>query len=121
MPRWPLPNCGDRYTVVIGHNARGAACVARRAELSCDRAALLVTQDQHVIGRTMMKLCGGTFASKMDYEQFLVQARDFQENYDQKALDRFGRYRFVRMTHPFPVWRVSEISEVGRYVIIKRC
>ncbi|MCA1850613.1 MAG: M48 family metallopeptidase, partial [Acidobacteria bacterium] len=62
---------------------------ARRAELSCDRAALLVTQDADVIGRTMMKLCGGTFASKVDYEQFLEQARDFQKNYDEKALDRF--------------------------------
>src|SRR5258708_671027 len=83
---------------------------ARRAELSCDRAALLVTQDQHVIGRTMMKLCGGTFASKMDYEQVLVQARDFQENYDQKALDRFwADIVSSGMTHPFPVWRVSEI------------
>src|SRR3989454_8836725 len=37
---------------------------ARRAELSCDRAALLVTQDANVIGRTMMKMAGGTFASK---------------------------------------------------------
>src|SRR5215210_5800417 len=27
---------------------------ARRAELSCDRAAMLVCQDEHVIGRTMM-------------------------------------------------------------------
>src|ERR687886_660892 len=35
---------------------------ARRAELSCDRAALLVTQDADVIGRTMMKLSGGTYA-----------------------------------------------------------
>jgi Zn-dependent protease with chaperone function len=33
---------------------------ARRAELSCDRAGLLVVQDPHVIGRTMMKLAGGT-------------------------------------------------------------
>src|SRR2546423_7620012 len=54
---------------------------ARRAELSCDRAALLVTQDADVIGRTMMKLCGGTYASRVDYEQFLEQARDFQKNY----------------------------------------
>ena len=44
---------------------------ARRAELSCDRAALLVTQDANVIGRTMMKLSGGTFASRVDYDQFL--------------------------------------------------
>ena len=46
---------------------------ARRAELSCDRAALLVTQNPHVIGRTMMKLGGGTMASKIDYEEFLEQ------------------------------------------------
>ncbi|HYH84360.1 MAG TPA: M48 family metallopeptidase [Pyrinomonadaceae bacterium] len=83
---------------------------ARRAELSCDRAALLVTQDADVIGRTMMKLCGGTFASKVDYEQFLVQARDFQKNYDEKALDRFWADIInAGLTHPFPVWRVAEI------------
>ncbi len=92
---------------------------ARRAELSCDRAALLVTQDADVIGRTMMKLCGGTFASKVDYEQFLAQARDFQKNYDEKALDRFWADIISSgMSHPFPVWRVSEILkwvESGEY------
>ncbi len=83
---------------------------ARRAELSCDRAALLVTQDANVIGRTMMKLCGGTFASKVDYDQFLLQARDFQKNYDDKALDRFWADIIASgLTHPFPIWRVSEI------------
>src|SRR5919199_2007913 len=92
---------------------------ARRAELSCDRAALLVTQNPDVIGRTMMKLCGGTFASKVDYEQFLAQARDFQKNYDEKALDRFWADIITSgLTHPFPVWRVSEIlkwTESGEY------
>ncbi|MDQ3257208.1 MAG: M48 family metallopeptidase [Acidobacteriota bacterium] len=83
---------------------------ARRAELSCDRAALLVTQDADVIGRTMMKLCGGTFASKVDYDQFLQQARDFQKGYDEKALDRFWADIIASgLTHPFPIWRVSEI------------
>ncbi|MGH9944173.1 MAG: M48 family metallopeptidase [Pyrinomonadaceae bacterium] len=92
---------------------------ARRAELSCDRAALLVTQDPHVIGRTMMKLCGGTFASKVDYDQFLQQARDFQKDYDEKALDRFWADIITAgLSHPFPVWRVSEIlkwTESGEY------
>src|SRR3954451_3231313 len=83
---------------------------ARRAELSCDRAALLVTQDPDVIGRTMMKLCGGTFASKVNYDEFLAQARDFQKNYDEKALDRFWADIVTSgLSHPFPVWRVSEI------------
>jgi len=92
---------------------------ARRAELSCDRAALLVTQDPHVIGRTMMKLAGGTFASRVDYEQFLQQGRDFQKTYDEKALDRFWADVITSgLSHPFPVWRVSEILkwvEGGEY------
>lgn len=83
---------------------------ARKAELSCDRAALLVTQDPHVIGRTMMKLCGGTFASKIDYDLFLEQAREFEKNYDEKKLDRFWADILTSgLSHPFPVWRVSEI------------
>jgi Zn-dependent protease with chaperone function len=92
---------------------------ARRAELSCDRAALLVTQDADVIGRTMMKLAGGTYASKVDYELFLTQARDFEKNYDAKALDRFWADAITAgLSHPFPVWRVSEILkwvESGEY------
>jgi Zn-dependent protease with chaperone function len=92
---------------------------ARRAELSCDRAALLVTQDPHVIGRTMMKLCGGTFASKIDYDEFLEQAREFQKNYDEKWLDKFWADIInAGLSHPFPIWRVSEILkwvEDGQY------
>lgn len=92
---------------------------ARRAELSCDRAALLVTQDPHVIGRTMMKLAGGTFASKIDYDLFLEQGREFQKNYDEKKLDKFWADIInAGLSHPFPIWRVSEILkwvESGEY------
>jgi len=99
----------------------GSALLAwsRRAELSCDRAALLVTQDPHVIGRTMMKLAGGTFASKIDYDQFLEQAREFQKNYDENKLDKFWADIInAGLSHPFPIWRVSEILkwvEDGQY------
>ena len=85
---------------------------ARRAELSCDRAALLVTQDPHVIGRTMMKLAGGTFASRIDYDLFLEQGREFKKNYDEKKLDRFwADVMNAGLSHPFPIWRVAEILE----------
>jgi len=91
----------------------------RRAELSCDRAALLVTQDPDVIGKTMMKLAGGTLASKIDYDLFLEQARDFQKDYDEKLLDKFWADIInAGLTHPFPIWRVSEILqwvESGQY------
>jgi Zn-dependent protease with chaperone function len=92
---------------------------ARRAELSCDRAALLTVQDPHVVGRTMMKLAGGTFASKIDYDQFLEQGREFQKNYDEKKLDKFWADIInAGLSHPFPIWRVSEIikwTESGEY------
>ena len=92
---------------------------ARRAELSCDRAALLVMQDPHVIGRTMMKLAGGTFASKIDYELFLEQGREFKKNYDASRLDRFwADVMNSGLSHPFPIWRVAEILEwveTGQY------
>ena len=92
---------------------------ARKAELSCDRAALLVTQDEHVVGRTMMKLAGGTFASKIDYELFLEQGRDFKKNYDANRLDRFwADIMNSGLSHPFPIWRVAEILdwvETGQY------
>lgn len=85
---------------------------ARKAELSCDRAALLVTQDPHVIGRTMMKLAGGTFASKIDYDLFLEQGRQFKKDCEEKALDKFwAQVVNAGRSHPFPIWRVGEILE----------
>ena len=93
---------------------------ARRAELSCDRAALLVVQDPHIIGNVMMKLAGGTMASKINYEEFLEQGKEFQKNYDEKNLDKFwANILNAGMTHPFPIWRVAEIikwAEEGEYV-----
>lgn len=110
---------------LLSATMRGALLAwMRRAELSCDRAALLVTQDPHVIGRTMMKLCGGTFASKIDYDLFLEQAREFQKNYDEKNLDRFWADIInAGLSHPFPVWRVSEIlkwTESGEYAEVMK-
>ncbi len=85
---------------------------ARRAELSCDRAAMLVVQDAHIVGRVMMKLAGGTSASKIDYEQFLEQGREFKRTCDEKALDKFwANIINAGLTHPFPIWRVSEILD----------
>ena len=92
---------------------------ARRAELSGDRAALLVVQDPHVVGRVMMKLAGGTSASKIDYDQFLEQGRQFKKTCDEKALDKFwANIINAGLTHPFPIWRVGEILdwvESGEY------
>jgi Zn-dependent protease with chaperone function len=110
IPLASLPIAG-LIKELLTASMRGALLAwMRRAELSCDRAALLVTQDPHVIGKTMMKLAGGTLASKINYELFLEQAREFQKNYDEKKLDKFWADIInAGLSHPFPIWRVSEI------------
>lgn len=100
-----------KFIVSAGINSALLAW-ARRAELSCDRAAMLVVQDPHVVGRVMMKLAGGTFASRMDYDLFLEQGRDFKKTCDEKSLDKFwANIINAGQTHPFPIWRVSEIID----------
>ncbi len=86
----------------------------RRAELSSDRAALLVMQDVRPCVTMLMKLAGGAkgHAEWLDAEQFLNQARAYKEGLDQSMTDRF--YRFMantQATHPFPVERARAIDE----------
>lgn len=84
----------------------------QKAELSCDRAALLVTQNERVVASTMMKLAGGTLASKLDLDEFIAQAKDFDKKGAEDFLHRFWTTLIAgSMSHPFPVWRVSEIIE----------
>ena len=87
---------------------------SRRAELSADRAALLVMQDARPIITSLMKLAGGTerHVEHLDATQFLLQARAYKEGLDQHLSDRF--YRFivsVQATHPFPVERARMLDD----------
>jgi Zn-dependent protease with chaperone function len=112
IPLSSLPVAGLLKDILSATMRAALLSWMRKAELSCDRAALLVVQDQHVIGRTMMKLCGGTMAAKVDYELFLEQAREFERDYDAKWLDKlWAEILNAGMSHPFPVWRVSEIMK----------
>ena len=53
----------------------------RAAELTCDRAALLVAQDARVVVSALMKLAGGspTLAAELNVDAFLRQARSYDE------------------------------------------
>lgn len=83
-----------------------------KAELSCDRTALLVTQNERVVASALMKLAGGTLASKVDLDEFIAQAREFDKKFEENYLDKFWATLIAgNMSHPFPVWRVSEILE----------
>lgn len=84
----------------------------RSAELSCDRAALLVAQDPKVVVSSFMKLAGGSsrLASELNVEAFIEQAR----SYDEATSSPMGWYlRHAQnraLSHPLPVLRAREID-----------
>lgn len=80
----------------------------RAAEFTADRAATLVVRDPLVTSRTMMNLAGGSTSENLNIDAFIKQAEEYEQwedGYD-KAMRFFSE---IAVTHPFPVWRVSEI------------
>ncbi|GAB2283960.1 Plastoglobule-localized metallopeptidase 48, chloroplastic [Dionaea muscipula] len=88
----------------------------RAAELTCDRAALLVAQDPKVVISVLMKLAGGcpSMADQLNVEAFLEQAR----SYDKASSNPIGWYirnaQTRQLSHPLPVLRAREIDEWSR-------
>ena len=83
---------------------------ARAAELSCDRAAALVTRDPQAICRTLLILAAGTAASELSLDAFMAQGLEYREG--GASLDRLSRlFLELNLTHPLPVRRVHELME----------
>ena len=81
---------------------------SRAAELSCDRAAALVTRDPQVVCRTLMVLAAGAAADDLDLDQFMSQAQDYDSA--GPGLDRLSRKLVdLNVTHPMPVRRAREL------------
>ncbi|HMJ33241.1 MAG TPA: M48 family metallopeptidase [Baekduia sp.] len=81
---------------------------ARAAELSCDRAAALVTRDPEVVCRTLMIVAAGNAAEDLDLDQFMAQAQDYDSA--GPGLDRLSRMLIdLNVTHPMPVRRAREL------------
>lgn len=84
----------------------------RAAELTCDRAALLVAQDPKVVVSVLMKLSGGSpsLANQLNVDAFLKQAR----SYDKASSSPLGWYlrnaQTRQLSHPLPVLRAREID-----------
>jgi Zn-dependent protease with chaperone function len=90
----------------------------RKAELSADRAELLVVDDVNVVFRTMMKISGGSskYLNECNLAEFMQQSNDYHD-LDKDSLDRI--YKFLMytgvggnmMSHPFAVDRVKYLQE----------
>ena len=84
----------------------------RAAELTCDRAALLVSQNPKVVASALMKLAGGSsrLASELNVDAFLKQARSYDEA-TSTSLGWFLRNAQNRaLSHPLPVLRAREVD-----------
>jgi len=85
----------------------------RKAELSCDRAGLLGTQDLRASLGTYLKLAGGTAGDDaIDLDEFLIQAEEYETSggaWD-AALKMLNT---VFRDHPFNTVRAAELRRWG--------
>jgi Zn-dependent protease with chaperone function len=84
----------------------------RCAEFTCDRAALLATQDSKVVSSVLMKLAGGspTLAPQLNLEAFLAQARAYDDISSNELGEMLKQAQTTQLTHPVPVLRAREID-----------
>ncbi|MEB3219510.1 MAG: M48 family metallopeptidase [Nostocales cyanobacterium 94392] len=84
----------------------------RCAEFTCDRAALLATQDPKVVMSVLMKLAGGspTIAPQLNLDAFIEQARAYDDISKNELGEMVKVARTAQLTHPVPVLRAREID-----------
>jgi Zn-dependent protease with chaperone function len=78
---------------------------SRAAELSCDRAAALVTRDPQAVCRALMVMSAGEAAADLNLDAFIAQGMDYSDG--GSGLERISKLlQDLRLTHPMPVRRV---------------
>jgi Zn-dependent protease with chaperone function len=84
----------------------------RCAEFSCDRAALLATQNPRTIMSVLMKLAGGspTLAPQLNLDAFIEQARAYDAVSEDSLGESLKMLQNAQLTHPVPVIRAREIE-----------
>lgn len=84
----------------------------RCAEFSCDRAALLATQDPQIIMSVLMKLSGGSpkLSPQLNLSAFIDQARAYESISESQLGDLLKVAQAQQLTHPVPVLRAKEID-----------
>ncbi|MCB9643883.1 MAG: M48 family metallopeptidase [Myxococcales bacterium] len=89
----------------------------RCAELTADRAELIVVRDPKVALRTMMKLAGATprLMEQLDLDEFLAQVEHAENLEKENLLNRvFSMLQSIFKTHPLAVWRAAELMRWAR-------
>ncbi len=84
----------------------------RCAEFTCDRAALLATQDARTVASVLMKLSGGSpaLSPQLNLDAFIDQARSYDAISDSETGEMLKRLKTDDLSHPVPVLRAREID-----------
>ncbi|MEO1621311.1 MAG: M48 family metallopeptidase [Cyanobacteria bacterium J06632_3] len=84
----------------------------RCAEFTCDRAALLATQDARTVASVLMKLSGGspTLSPQLNLDAFIEQAQAYDAISDSDIGEMLKRMKTDELSHPVPVLRAREID-----------
>jgi Zn-dependent protease with chaperone function len=83
---------------------------SRGAELSCDRAAALVTRDPQAVCRAMMVMSAGEAAADLNLDAFIAQGMEYSDG--GSGLERITKLlQDLRLTHPMPVRRVKMLLD----------
>jgi len=83
---------------------------SRAAELSCDRAAALVTRDPQAVSHALMVLCAGEAAQELNLNAFIAQGVEYEER--GTGLERLTKLlQDLNVTHPMPVRRVRMLLD----------
>jgi Zn-dependent protease with chaperone function len=85
----------------------------RKAELSCDRAGLLVVQDPEVVASALAKLAGGSkrILPEINLDEVLKQAQEYDASSEGLVEKLFKVNVMLVQTHPFPIVRAKEIMD----------
>jgi Zn-dependent protease with chaperone function len=88
---------------------------SRRAEITCDRAGMLVAKNQQAAERAITKLAVG---SRKLYEEFNLDA--FLEQHEEGS-QGIGKYMEVFATHPWLPKRVLAMRVFGESQLFRKC
>jgi Zn-dependent protease with chaperone function len=81
---------------------------SRAAELTCDRAAALVTRDPMAVCRALMTIAGGEAVDELNLDAFMKQGLDYDEK--GSGLERLTRlFMHLNLTHPMTVRRTHQL------------
>ncbi len=108
-----LLGLGQSFTPIIGQAVVPITLAllewSRKAEVSCDRAGLLATQDLDAMNGLLLVMAGGIRGRRdeLDLDAFVEQSNEYRE-----ATGLSAYYRVMGTlgrSHPFPVIRVAEL------------